>query len=203
MNLEKFQDYFESFTKEYFEYLSVYPTIYYGYDKMMGWACWAKDTEAGIKRMDVPLKDILTNPFNKDFYKLGDEKLEFELGAYIKQIFKLNKAELSSPDEDLVIVKRKKDYSENSEIEDFLMSLMTFPKQTYDLDEKSFNKLEEYFFLASRHVYEFTVENTPFFEVKELLTSYDDRFIVHISYETPTKSKVIQKAKNAFLIRTY
>jgi len=70
---------------------------------------WFCNPEAGIKRMDVPLKDILTNPFNKDFYNLGDEKLEFELGAYIKQIFKLYKAELSSPDEDLVIVKRKKD----------------------------------------------------------------------------------------------
>lgn len=202
MNLEKFQDHFDDFMKEYFEYLSVYPTICYGYDKTFGWACIAEN-ELGEKRIDVPLKDELSNPFNKVFYGLRNEKLEFELGAYIQEIFKLHLAELTSPDENLIVVKRKKNYLDNPDSQDFLMSLATFPKQTYDLDEKTFSKLEEYFFLTSRHVCDFTRENTSFFEVKELLTSYDNRFIIHISYEAPINSKVIQGAKNAFLIRTY
>lgn len=202
MNLEAFKDHFEGLTTEYFEFLEEHPTIYYMYDKGIGWACFSIDT-TGEKRMDVPLKDTLSNPFNKNFYNLGNKKLDFELGAYIQQIFKLNKAELTSPNENLIIVKQKKDYSENMEIEDFLMSLMTFPKQTVDLNKNQLAQLEEYFFLTSNYIYEFEEERTLFRELKELWTTYDNRFIINITYEIPLGSTIVQNMKNAFMIRNY
>ncbi len=202
MNLEKFQDYFDDFMEEYFEYLSVYPTIYYGYDKTFGWACFAEN-EFGEKRMDVPLKDELSNPFNKVFYKLGNKKLYFELGAYIQKIFKLNFAELTSPDENLVVVKRKKNYLENLDSEDLLMSLTEFPKQIYDVDESKLKELDDYFFLTSNYVYEYERNSMLYRELKETLTSFDNRFILNISYAVPLNSTIVQKINNAFLIRIY